>query len=122
MFEAMGGRKLVFGILITVAGIALAVQGKLTGETTAFLLCMYATFAGANALTTIKTMVTPSPQSESATTEEKPVTEPTIHPQVEQALIAVMQRQQASEANLATLQESLAGVQKAMVAALSPRQ
>lgn len=124
MFEAMGGRKLVFGLLMMAAGIGLALQGKLTAETTAFLLGIYGMFAGANALTTIKAVASGAIQAsepQPAPTQVEAAPAP-VQPVVEQALMALMQRQQQADANLATLQESVIGVQKAMDAIISRSQ
>jgi len=119
MFEAMGGRKLVFGVLITLAGVALIIQGKLTAEATAFLLGMYATFAGANVIATVKAM---------ATGPEKTDDFPSLNPQVvdnsrvEQALGHLIERQAAGEQGLNAIQGSMQSLQKAMAAILSTRQ
>ena len=118
MFEAMGGRKLVFGVLITLAGVGLILQGKLTTEATAFLLGMYATFAGANVMATVKTMAT------SEKSEELPSLPPQVvdNSRMEQALGHLIERQAASEQGLNAIQGSMNSLQKAMAAILSSRQ
>ena len=119
MFEAIGGRKLVFGLLMMLAGIGLALQGKLTAETTAFLLGIYGMFAGANAFTTVKTASSPQPQASEPEVTSPP--QPAVDPVVEQALMALMQRQQAADDGIKAMREQLLGVQKALEAALAAR-
>jgi hypothetical protein len=114
MFEAMGGRKLVFGVLITLAGVALIVQGKLTAEATAFLLGMYATFAGANVIATVKSM---------SNTETPPATPFVVDTsRIEGALQHLIDRSSANEQGMQALQGSQQSLQKAMAAILSTRQ
>ncbi len=119
MFEAMGGRKLVFGVLITLAGVALITQGKLTAEATAFLLGMYATFAGANVIATVKAL---GASEEPVNAEPIRIMNEQDMGQLKSGVGHLIERQAASEQGLQAIQGSMGSLQKAMAAILSTRQ
>jgi hypothetical protein len=58
MFEAIGGRKFIAGLLTVAAGIAVHVMSKagLTTELAAFLVAMYGAFSAANVAATISAL------------------------------------------------------------------
>jgi hypothetical protein len=121
MFDAIGGRKLIFGVLITIAGVALIIQGKLTAEATAFLLGMYATFAGANVIATVKGLAASGPE-ELANAEPVRLMNEQDMRELKGATAHLIERQAASEQGLQVIQTSIGGLQKAMAAILSSRQ
>jgi hypothetical protein len=71
VFEAIGGRKFIAGLLTVAAGIAVHVMSKagLTTELAAFLVAMYGAFSAANVAATISALKNGGATTASSTEE-----------------------------------------------------
>jgi len=117
MFEAIGGRKFIFGILTMLVGAALATFGKgLDATAASFLVGLYTAFSAANALTTIKTLG--AGESEPTAGSQQPT--PTS-PVIEQALNHLIAGQASTVEATQTNQATLASIQKTLIALLQTK-